>query len=86
MSLMLAASGLSVQGLGPSMETGGVKNLDRRLDLSKAYKQIPVHSDSLWCCVVMVFDPEAQRPAYFKTWSRPCSSSVYGFNKAARAL
>eukprot|EP00971_Amphidinium_carterae_P211657 4199685-Amphidinium_carterae.1 len=72
--------------LNPKWKQAGFKTwTGRRLDLSKAYKQIPVHSESLWCCVVMVFDPERQKPAYFKTWSLPfgCSSSVYGFNRAA---
>ena len=60
----------------------------RCIDLSKAYKQIPVSSASRPFAVLMVHHYDTGRPVYFVSNSLPCgaSSSVFGFNRVSRGL
>ena len=60
----------------------------RCIDLSKAYKQIPVSSASRPFAVLMVHHYDTGRPVYFVSNSLPfgASSSVFGFNRVSRGL
>ena len=60
----------------------------RCLDLTKAYKQIPVSAASRPFCVLMVHHFESGKPVYFVSRSLPfgASSSVFGFNRISRGL
>lgn len=60
----------------------------RCIDLSKAYKQIPVSSASRPFSVLMVHHYDTGRPVYFVSNSLPfgASSSVFGFNRVSRGL
>ena len=60
----------------------------RCLDLSKAYKQVPISSKSLPLGVILVHDPSSGKPAFFTTASMPfgCSASVFSFNRISRSL
>ena len=60
----------------------------RCVDLSKAYKQIPVSAASRPFSVLMVHHPETGKPVYFVSRSLPfgASSSVFGFNRVSRSL
>ncbi|CAK9099135.1 unnamed protein product [Durusdinium trenchii] len=60
----------------------------RCIDLSKAYKQIPVSSQSRKFAVLMVHHFETERPVYFLSRSLPfgASASVFGFNRISKSL
>ena len=60
----------------------------RCIDLSKAYKQIPVSQASRPFAVLMVHHYDTGRPVYFVSNSLPfgASSSVFGFNRVSRGL
>ena len=60
----------------------------RTLDLSKAYRQVPLSSSSLPFGVVMVNDPSDGRAKYFTAQSLPfgATSSVFSFNRISRSL
>ena len=60
----------------------------RCVDLSKAYKQIPVSKASRPFSVLMVHHHETGKPVYFVSRSLPfgASSSVFGFNRVSRSL
>ena len=58
------------------------------MDLSKAYKQIPVSPESRPFAVLMVHHHSTGLPVYFVSNSLPfgASSSVFGFNRVSRSL
>ena len=58
------------------------------LDLSKAYKQVPISEQSRPFAVLMVHHFETGQPVYFISRSLPfgACSSVFGFNRISRAL
>ena len=60
----------------------------RCIDLSKAYKQVPVSQSSRPFAVLMVHHHETGRPVYFLSNSLPfgASASVFGFNRISRTL
>ena len=60
----------------------------RCVDLSKAYKQVPVSTGSRPFAVLMVHHFETGRPVYFISNSLPfgASASVFGFNRISRSL
>ena len=60
----------------------------RCIDLSKAYKQIPVSQASRPFAVLMVHHHETGRPVYLLSNSLPfgASSSVFGSNRVSRGL
>ena len=60
----------------------------RCVDLSKAYKQIPVSVGSQQFAVLMVHHFETGKPVYFVSRSLPfgASSSVFGFNRISKAI
>ena len=60
----------------------------RLLDLKSAYKQMAVHTNSLWASNVHVDDPDANRPRYYTSYALlfGATASVYSFNRWARAL
>ena len=67
---------------------GGVSWMGRTLDLSKAYRQVPLSTASLPFGVVMVNDPSDGRVKYFAAQSLPfgATSSVFAFNRISRSL
>ena len=67
---------------------GEVEWRGRCVDLSKAYKQIPVSLESRPFAVLMVHHYGTGRPVYFVSNSLPfgASSSVFGFNRVSRSL
>ena len=67
---------------------GGVSWMGRTLDLSKAYRQVPLATASLPFGVVMVNDPSDDRVKYFAAQSLPfgATSSVFAFNRISRSL
>ena len=75
--------GVVHEGYGPKPKVKG-----RCLDLSKAYKQVPVSSKSLPLGVILVHDPRSGEPVFFTTASMPfgCSASVFSFNRISRSL
>ena len=75
--------GVVHEGYGPKPKVKG-----RCLDLSKAYKQVPVSSKSLPLGVILVHDPKSGEPVFFTTASMPfgCSASVFSFNRISRSL
>ena len=60
----------------------------RCLDLTKAYKQIPISSNSRSLMVLMVPKPGEKRQVFFTTASMPfgCAASVFSFNRITRSL
>ena len=62
--------------------------LGRGVDLSKAYKQVPVHPSSLPFTVLAVEDPTTGAWNFFTTNSTPfgSSASVYSFNRISRSI
>ena len=70
-------------GYGPKPKVKG-----RCLDLSKAYKQVPISSKSLPLGVILVHDPKSGKPVFFTTASMPfgCPASVFSFNRISRSL
>lgn len=60
----------------------------RCVDLSKAYKQIPVGTASRPFCVLIVHHFETGKPVYFVSRSLPfgASASVFGFNRISKSL
>lgn len=60
----------------------------RCLDLSKAYKQVPIDADSRALIVLMVPSPESKQAMFFTTASMPfgCASSVFAFNRITRSI
>ncbi|CAE7805718.1 unnamed protein product [Symbiodinium sp. CCMP2592] len=60
----------------------------RTLDLEKAYRQVPLSTESLRLGVVMVTDPNSGKPCYFVAQSLPfgASSSVFAFNRLSRSI
>ena len=67
------------------------RNLDwlgRCLDLSKAYKQIPISTSSRSLMVLMVPNPDSGKQMFFTTSSMPfgCVASVFSFNRITRSL
>lgn len=60
----------------------------RCLDLSKAYKQVPIDRTSRGLMVLLVPEPGSQQPKFFTTSSMPfgCASSVFAFNRITRSL
>ena len=73
--------------LHPDFE-GEVEWRGRCVDLSKAYKQIPVSPESRPFAVLMVHHHSTGLPVYFVSNSLPfgASSSVFGFNRVSRSL
>ena len=73
--------------LHPDFE-GEVEWRGRCVDLSKAYKQIPVSPGSRPFAVLMVHHHSTGLPVYFVSNSLPfgASSSVFGFNRVSRSL
>ena len=70
----------SWEGCAP--EIGG-----RTLDLAAAYKQVLVSKRSLWCSVLAVDDPSGEKRLFLsQVLPFGAASSVYGFNKIARAI
>ena len=67
---------------------GEVEWRGRCVDLSKAYKQIPVSPESRPFAVLMVHHYSTGRPVYFVSNSLPfgANSSVFGFNRVSRSL
>lgn len=59
----------------------------KRLDLEKAYRQVPVSANSLKYRVILVHNPSGE-PCYFVSQSLPfgACSSVYAFNRLSAAL
>ena len=57
----------------------------KRLDLEKAYRQVPVSANSLKYSVILVHNPSGE-PCYFVSQSLPfgACSSVYAFNRLTR--
>ena len=62
--------------------------LGRCLDLSKAYKQIPISTSSRSLMVLMVPNPATGKQMFFTTSSMPfgCAASVFSFNRITRSL
>ena len=60
----------------------------RCLDLSKAYKQVPIDRTSRGLMVLLAPEPGSQQPKFFTTSSMPfgCASSVFAFNRITRSL
>ena len=60
----------------------------RCLDLTKAYKQVPISRLSLQLGVLLVHNAATGLPAFFTSASMPfgCASSVYSFNRISRSL
>ncbi len=58
------------------------------LDLAKAYKQIPISSESRPLGVLVLHRPDTHKPVYFITQSLPfgACASVYAFNRISRGL
>ena len=80
--------GRTLEGsLHPSFE-GSIRWQGRCVDLSKAYKQVPVSSDSRCFAVLMVHHPQTGEPTYFVSRSLPfgASASVFAFNRISRSL
>ncbi|CAK9104190.1 unnamed protein product [Durusdinium trenchii] len=80
--------GRTLEGsLHPSFE-GSIGWQGRCVDLSKAYKQVPVSSESRCFAVLMVHHPQTGEPTYFVSRSLPfgASASVYAFNRISRSL
>ena len=65
-----------------------LKLLGRTLDLQAAYKQIGPFMDDLWNRIVMVYNPELGRPAYFISSALMFGSTaaVYAFNRVSKSL
>ena len=66
----------------------GCRWLGRCLDLSKAYKQVPIDAKSRGLMVLLVPEPNSQEPRFFTTSSMPfgCAASVFAFNRITRSL
>ena len=62
--------------------------LGRTLDLSSAYKQLCPCAGDVWNRIIMAFDPNTRRPAYFVSSALMFGSvaAVYGFNRVSRSL
>ena len=62
--------------------------LGRCLDLSKAYKQVPVSKESLKYAVLVATRPADGKPVYFLSQSLPfgACAAVYSFNRISRSL
>ena len=60
----------------------------RRIDLSKAYKQLPVSGESRKFSVLLVHHYQTQKPVYFVSRSLPfgACASVYSFNRISRGI
>jgi hypothetical protein len=60
----------------------------RCLDLKSAYKQLAFSRDKLWSVVLATKDPSSGKAAFFVSAALMfgATSSVYGFNRASRAL
>ena len=66
----------------------GIDFKGRLLDLKSAYKQMPVHPDSLWASNVHVQSADTATPLYFTSNALlfGATASVYSFNRFARAI
>ena len=80
---LCVAERLAAGGCGPSGEAW----LGKCLDLSKAYKQMPVHPDHRHLAVIFYHDL-AGRPKYYVANSLMFGScaAVYSFNRVSRSL
>lgn len=67
---------------------GGIDFHGRLLDLKSAYKQMGVHSESLWASNVHIEGNASGPPLFYKSFAMLFGStaSVYAFNRLARAL
>ena len=79
------------QSEGKGLHEEVKRNLDwlgRCLDLSKAYKQIPISTSSRSLMVLMVPNPVSGKQMFFTTSSMPfgCVASVFSFNRITRSL
>ena len=79
------------QSEGKGLHEEVKRNLDwvgRCLDLSKAYKQIPISTSSRSVMVLMVPNPDSGKQMFFTTSSMPfgCVASVFSFNRITRSL
>ena len=62
--------------------------LGRTLDLKSAYKQLGINPEDYWCSVLVVANPDSKCDDLFISRSLlfGATSSVYSFNRVARAL
>ena len=81
-------NGQVLEGMIHPSLVGDLSVWGRCLDLSKAYKQVPIASDSLGLAVLLVRDPVTSKPRFFTTQSMPFgrTASVYSFNRITRSL
>ncbi|CAK8990901.1 Uncharacterized protein (Fragment) [Durusdinium trenchii] len=81
-------NGQVLEGMIHPSLVGDLSVWGRCLDLSKAFKQVPIASDSLGPAVLLVHDPVTSKPRFFTTQSMPfgCTASVYSFNRITRSL
>ena len=83
-------NGLLMKGaLHPSVSLLSARSfVGKTFDLKSAYRQIPTRDDESWANVIAVWNPELCQPSLFSINSLPFGGvgSVYGFNRAARAV
>eukprot|EP00971_Amphidinium_carterae_P173861 3446090-Amphidinium_carterae.3 len=67
--------------------TGSIKELGKTLDLSGAYKQVPVNPRHLWTTGGAVYSPVTESPWYFCQVTLPFGgrASVHSFTRCSRS-
>ena len=83
-----SGGGFLVGSLHPSWSSQEAREIGgRTLDLAAAYKQVLVAKRSLWCSVLVVEDPAGEKRLFVsQVLPFGAASSVYSFNKIARAI